>query len=122
MSRVERHEAASPPHTKRLLAGAGAVWKVTVKTTPVAEDDVTDLLEKVLRASVASYTDFETGQITVQGYPKTIPRNARSRIHAGLKKIKDCGIPVRAGRISMSPLRSQDWVESWKRHFKPIEI
>ena len=122
MSAASDIKRLNRPPTQHSLSSRGTVWKVTVQTTPDAEDAVAALLKKVLHASVASYTDFETSQVTVQVYPKNIPRNARNRIMAGLKKINDCGIPLGTAKISLSRLRSQDWAESWKRHFRPIEI
>ena len=43
-------------------------------------------------------------------------------ISAGLVRIKNCGLATRPGKISIARIRREDWAESWKRHFKPLEI
>ena len=32
------------------------------------------------------------------------------------------GLEIGSGRISLRQVRAEDWAESWKRHFKPIQI
>ena len=48
--------------------------------------------------------------------------NVREEISAGLQRIKNCGLKIGAGKIKIAKVRREDWAESWKRHFKPIEI
>jgi ribosomal protein L11 methyltransferase len=98
------------------------LWKISVATTPEAEDAVTELLEATLQTAAASYTDLETGLTTVQAFPVTILSRARTRLTLGLERIKACGVSIGPAAISISRLRTEDWAESWKRHFKPIEI
>jgi ribosomal protein L11 methyltransferase len=45
-----------------------------------------------------------------------------SVLHESLKQIKDCGLNIGSGKVSIQKIRREDWAESWKRHFKPIEI
>jgi ribosomal protein L11 methyltransferase len=54
-------------------------------------------------------------------------RRAAALQHAGalrdgLKRISACGLNIGSGKISYQKVRREDWAESWKRHFKPIEI
>jgi ribosomal protein L11 methyltransferase len=46
----------------------------------------------------------------------------RKTITAGLARLKGCGLEVGPGNITIAKMRREDWAESWKRHFKPIEI
>ncbi|MGH7977314.1 MAG: 50S ribosomal protein L11 methyltransferase, partial [Limisphaerales bacterium] len=39
-----------------------------------------------------------------------------------LKRIKNCGLKIGADKIKITKVKREDWAESWKRHFKPIEI
>ena len=39
-----------------------------------------------------------------------------------MKRIKDCGLKIGSGKVTIAKVRREDWAESWKRHFKPIEI
>jgi ribosomal protein L11 methyltransferase len=46
----------------------------------------------------------------------------REEIAAGLMQIKHCGLKIGSGKVTIKKVRREDWSESWKRHFKPIEI
>ena len=101
------------------------LWRVSVITTPEAEDAVTELMSAVLGQPVVAYCDNESGLSTVSVYLRRelhSPGKVRGEISAGLKRIKSCRLKIRPGRIVISRLRQEDWAESWKRHFKPIGI
>ena len=122
-----------------------SLWRVSVVTTPEAEDAVSDLLGSVLGQPVSSYFNLETGVSTVTVYlqkkfmspgaPASRRRvlsmpagrrrpqeQVRREILDGLKRITNCGLPIGPGKITLAKVRREDWAESWKRHFKPIEI
>jgi len=46
----------------------------------------------------------------------------RKEIAAGLARLTACGLPVGAGKIEIARVKREDWSESWKRHFHPLEI
>lgn len=101
------------------------LWRVSVVTSPEAEDAVADLLGVILRQPVAAAFNLETGMSTVMAYlpPKFILSPAiHSEILEGLRRIKQCGLKTAPGRITIAKLRRENWAESWKRHFPPIEI
>lgn len=103
----------------------GAVWKISVTTTTGAEEAVAELLGAIFGQAAAAYTDFETGGTTVAVYCEQRPTGLfakRAALRAGLARIKNCGLNVGAARISARQIRRENWAESWKRHFKPIEI
>lgn len=101
-----------------------SLWKISIVTRPDAEDAVSEFLETLLRESAVSYTDVETGATTVTSYLSTKPdwRRVRPELLRGLANIKRCGLNVGAGKIACQKVRREDWAESWKRHFKTIEI
>ena len=39
-----------------------------------------------------------------------------------MTRIKSCGLQIGAGKFALAKVRRENWAESWKRHFKPIEI
>jgi len=43
-------------------------------------------------------------------------------LSSGLQKIEQCGLDIGRGQVALARVRREDWAESWKRHFKPIEI
>jgi ribosomal protein L11 methyltransferase len=102
-----------------------ALWKISVVTSPEAEDAVTAGLDEAFGRSASSYTDVESGTTTVAAYFTRKPiwdRATRIALVDHLQKIKDCGLDIGSGRVSLARVRRQDWAESWKRHFRPIEI
>ena len=102
-----------------------SLWKISVSTTLEAEDAVAELLRSILGQPASAYTDIKTGISTVTVYLQRkshLPHKVRADIFAGLKRIGSAGLKIGAGKILTAKLRREDWAESWKRHFKPIEI
>jgi ribosomal protein L11 methyltransferase len=102
-----------------------SLWRVSVVTTPEAEDAVAELLGAAFRQPVSIYFDLETGVSTVTVYCRrklAWPGGIREEIAAGLMQIKQCGLKIGSGKATLAKVRREDWAESWKRHFKPIEI
>lgn len=50
-----------------------------------------------------------------------MPRG-RAALIAGLKTIKAIGLNIGSGKIRVRRVKREDWAESWKKHFQPIEI
>ncbi len=101
------------------------IWKIAVDTVPEAEEAVTELLSSAFGQPVTSYTNINTGdtQVTIFFGKKPDWRAAnRARLRAGLDRISTCGLRLGRATISLREVRREDWAESWKRHFKPIEI
>ena len=99
--------------------------KVSIATSREAEEAVAELLLRVLGQTPSSYLDAETGETTVSTYlEKPAQWNAavQAELHDGLRVIAECGLDVGPGEISASKVRREDWAESWKRHFKPLDI
>jgi len=116
------------------MKARGPIWKIAISTTTEAEEAVTELIYTVFEIPVSSYTDVETGEVTVATYlsqnPFVIggPRRVNAELQTkaalreGLKRISAFGLDIGSGKISVQKVRREDWAESWKRHFKPIEI
>ncbi len=99
--------------------------RISVTTTPEAEDAVAEMLRAVTGLPASSYADSETGVSAVTVYLRRklrSPHKVREDISAGLKRIKRCGLKIGSGKVAIARVRREDWAESWKRHFKPIEI
>ena len=102
-----------------------SLWRVSVITTPEAEDAVSELLSTVPGQPVSSCFNLETGVTTVTAYCRrkpAWPAEWRAKIRVGLDQIKNCGLKIGSGKVTIAKMRREDWAESWKRHFKPIEI
>jgi ribosomal protein L11 methyltransferase len=100
-----------------------SLWRVSIATSLEAEDAVAQLLGTISPAS--SHFNVETGVSVVSAFGArrtVLARGLREKISNGLKRIKGCGLNIGSGKIKITQVRRQDWAESWKRHFKPIEI
>lgn len=103
----------------------GSLWQISVATTPEAADAVSETLAGILDHPASTHTDFRTGRTTVSVYAETKPvalLARRTELHQTLAQLRSLGLNVGAGTIRVREMRRENWAESWKRHFKPIEI
>jgi ribosomal protein L11 methyltransferase len=100
------------------------LWRISVTTSLEAEDAVTELLGALFAAPAAAYFNLETGVSAVSVFRdrKFDAAKVRADIAAGLKRIADCGLNIGGGKIEIAKVKREDWAESWKRHFHPLEI
>ena len=101
------------------------LWKISVTTSPGAEDAVAELLGKVFCQPASAYTDADTQQTTVSVYLQDRPdwsAPSGRELALGLKQIVRSGLDIGPGRVSLEKIRREEWAESWKRHFKPLMI
>jgi ribosomal protein L11 methyltransferase len=66
-----------------------------------------------------------TGLSTVSLYFDQRPNwgsDLREEIQLHLRELTALGLRITPGKIAMTRLKRQDWAESWKRHFRPMEI
>ena len=102
-----------------------ALRQISVVIPAEAEEPVAALLEHLFHQPPSIYIDMETKAIVASVFCR---KNSdwspaqRARLATGLKKLKRCGLDIGPGKVTMKRVRRQDWAESWKRHFKPIEI
>jgi ribosomal protein L11 methyltransferase len=105
------------------MKSANPLWRASVATSLEAEDAVAELLGSLSGSAAASYFNIETGVSLVSVFSGgKFSAEFRRRILAGLEQIKNCGLETGAGKIEIARIKREDWAESWKRHFKPIEI
>jgi ribosomal protein L11 methyltransferase len=102
-----------------------SLWKVSVLTSPDAEDAVAERLGTIFGQPASSYTDVETQQVTVSVYLRARPAEfapGKKQLALGLKDMADSGLDIGLGGISLTRIPQKDWAESWKLHFKPMVI
>src|SRR5262249_32881962 len=84
-----------------------------------------ELLTARLGAPASSYTDLKRGKTTVTVYLKRKPALSKAlerELNAALKE-SPWGRSKRGHvQLKLTRLRHEDWANSWKRHFKPLEI
>ena len=101
------------------------LWKLSIAATEETEEAVTETLTAKLGQSVTSYTDLATGVVTVSTYlsrKSHLSRATRGELAEALSKIGVFSCASACLKVSVNKIRPQDWTESWKRHFRPIEV
>jgi ribosomal protein L11 methyltransferase len=100
------------------------LWKFSVWTTSSAEPAVADWCQARFGERPVSYTDARTGKVEVSVFaPQArFPGVSQARLRARLAEATKPDGPAPHGTFSVRKIYPQDWAESWKRHFKPIEI
>lgn len=100
------------------------LWRISITTTAEAEDAVSELLSTVSGLPAAAYFDYEsqTSHVSAFGEKGKLPPDLRSTLIAGLKRVRECGLPIGAAKVQVTRVKREDWAESWKRHFKPLVI
>jgi ribosomal protein L11 methyltransferase len=98
---------------------------VAVTTGAEAEEAVVALLESQFGETPSVFVDHTTNLSCVSVYLKNSDRPVsvdRRAIREGLDALSRAGVDPAPGKVSVRQVRKQDWSESWKRHFKPIEV
>jgi ribosomal protein L11 methyltransferase len=101
------------------------MWQVSISTNGEGEEAVASLLERTFSQAPSVFRDEETGAIVVTAYPKRLPAPRRALgagLADGLEQMRSFGLDPGKTRITIKPLPRRNWAESWKRHFRPIEI
>ncbi len=103
----------------------GALWKISVTISEDAEKIISALLENIFGQTPAIYTDAKTGKTSASIYLTRISEwNSKNKreLQNALRRLREPGRKIDPARISAQKLPAQDWAESWKKHFQPIEI
>jgi ribosomal protein L11 methyltransferase len=100
------------------------LWRISVTTSLEAEDAVSEMLGRLFGTIAAAYFNLESDVSTVSIFRdhKFDSAKARQEITAGFNQIENCGLKIGAGKIEIAKVKREDWAESWKRHFHPLEI
>jgi ribosomal protein L11 methyltransferase len=98
---------------------------ISITTSLSAEDAVGVLLELEQGQTPSSYADALTRLSTVSVYGEIETRDVagiKRRLREGLEALAADGIDVGPARIQVKKVPARDWSESWKRHFKPLDL
>jgi ribosomal protein L11 methyltransferase len=103
---------------------AKTLWRVSISTTTEAEDAVSEVLQAQFGQPASVYTDSESGATQVSVFLSSRPSWVveRGKLVAAVHRLGDYGLNTSSVKVSLARLASQDWAQSWKRHFRPIEI
>ncbi len=100
------------------------LWQVSVSTSPEAEEAVAELLQTLFGKPASLYTDAETGAVRASVFLESKPAwpGVKRQLRGDLARLEAYGLPTGSGIVSLKRIPRQNWAESWKKHFKPIEI
>lgn len=98
------------------------LWRISVHTSPEAEDVVSAAMTDLFHTPASVYADVETSQTVASVYVARVPAKAIKLLRQQMSLIAKSGLDAGPGTISTRRVRREDWAESWKRHFKPLEI
>lgn len=103
----------------------GPLWKISLTTTPEAEDAVAEALANLFATTANGHTDVQTGRITVSVFSETKPAPLARLQRAWrdtIGRLNSFGLNTGPARLRVERIRRENWAESWKRHFKPLEV
>lgn len=99
--------------------------KVSIEIHAESEEAVLELLQNRFPNTPSIYSDFETGQTIAIVYldaDEIWDASVEKEIRAELKNIQECGLNIGPALIRCDWIKREDWANSWKRHFKPMNI
>ena len=102
-----------------------ALHQVAFVTHETAEDLASVLLEREVGSTPSIHTDALTRQSTVSVYLDLAPERVaeiRRLLRLAWNEAAAEDSTVGTARIRIRKVRPLDWAESWKRHFRPLEI
>jgi len=98
---------------------------VAVVTSHEAEDAVGVVLEAVAGVTPGVHVELPSQRVTVSAYVHVADAGVaplRARLRAALDGLRGHGIDPAPATVTIRKVPPKDWSESWKRHFKPIEV
>ncbi len=117
---MKRSRANHKPRTTQR-----ALWRVSLTTSLEAEEAVMELAGSLFDLPASAYFNVETGTSLVSVYfpdRKLWSPDLKRQIVDGMKAIQDYGLNPGPGKVEFARVKREDWAESWKKHFKPMEI
>lgn len=98
---------------------------IALGVDPRSEEAATLLLETVCGQTPSVYQDAQTGHMTLSVFipvPKSAVTRFRRDLTQGWHRLAAAGQVHGTPQISLRLLPARDWSESWKRHFRPIDL
>ena len=101
------------------------VWQISVKIPKCLDEPVTELLSTLLDQPASAYCPLESDSAIVSAF--ITERSSWSKeLNQTLKQQVFEFFPNEthdlAWNVTCRKIKANDWQESWKRHFKPLEI
>jgi ribosomal protein L11 methyltransferase len=98
------------------------LWKVSLHVAAESEDAASELLTRVFERPASVYSDLETRETIASVYVENVSAAERATLRSALDELRAADLDVGPAKVSVRAIRREDWAESWKRHFKPLEV
>ena len=100
------------------------IVSVRVLTTPEAGELIGALLESIFGTTASVWSEDGSGKAKVTVYleRESIDLVEETLLGEGLDVLRAVGVDVGAGELVVEPVKREDWSESWKKHFSPIQV
>lgn len=101
------------------------IYQISMAISESAEEPVSALFENVFTKTPSIYTKADTKATTASIYLDELSHwnsSLKKQLLNGLKRLRETGTDVGSGKLTLKKLQREDWAESWKKHFQPIEI
>jgi ribosomal protein L11 methyltransferase len=102
-----------------------ALRQISITTGAAAEDAVGVILEREFGQTPSVYADAATGLSTVSVYWQLQPDDVaatRAALREALEDLAEDGVDAAPAKVRIRQVPPRDWSESWKRHFRPIDL
>jgi ribosomal protein L11 methyltransferase len=104
---------------------AAPLRQISITTSPEAEEAVVELLQRRFNSPPASLYDRVLDETVVSVYLREGEEwkpSMRSVLKRDLAFLEECGLDIGPGTVRVIKVPHENWAESWKKHFKPLEI
>ena len=101
------------------------IFQLSISIYADAEESVVVIFDDLFGEAASVYSDADTGKTTASIFLANRSRWNRAtmeQLQRRLQLLRDAGINPGPAKIQFKKLQRQDWAESWKKHFKPIQI
>ncbi len=101
------------------------LWHISIPVTEESEDAVLEMLGATFGRTASIYRNEQKKASRAQVFVdqrKVSLAEARRKATTITHQVRAYELALGKGRVWVKEVRSQDWAESWKRHFRPLEI
>lgn len=95
---------------------------MSVGIAPDAEDATIEAFANIFGQPASVYADMETGRVVASTYLTRLTPEQKGELREALASMSKAGLDVGPGRIRVRRIPRENWAESWKRHFPPLDV
>lgn len=100
---------------------ARCLFQIGLRCEALLEEPATAALEALSRIQPVTYVEEDTQVCTVSVYRRTTREAAAALARRAKDRLLE-GFPGKHAQTVTRKVKAQDWVESWKRHFKVLIV